>query len=352
MSGWDAPDGSRGDWSDPWGDGRDQEAARDFRRAKSAGARFGATLIVAAIGAAIAVTAIRSLPPLPTFDGIVFPSVAAGGSPVIAAASGSLLPSTPPELLAPAIAPAMGLVTTWSEDSAGVNAAACGFSGSGVLLADGYVLTASHVIEADYTGTVPADCNWGNILVMFIKNVENAPDYWYKATIIADDPVRDVALLHISAPVFDAPAISSLPALTVYAEPGPPTLGMQLIFMGYPGIGGNTLSLSVGMVSGYDQLESGVKTLKTDAVLAGGSSGGPGVDALGRVVGIVMQAGSPSANDFIDCRPYDTNGNGRIDAADSCMQVGGQFVTLLDSREIVTFLTEQGHPELVNGARQ
>jgi S1-C subfamily serine protease len=246
----------------------------------------------------------------------------------------------------------MGLVTTWSEDANSINAAACGYAGSGVLLSGGYVLTASHVVTADYSEEVPAECNWSNVLVMFIKSVESAPDYWYKATIVADDPIRDVALLQITEAIDTAPPISSLPALTVYNEIGAPTLGMQLLFMGYPGIGGETLSLSVGMVSGYDRLVSGVRTIKTDAVLAGGSSGGPGIDALGRVVGIVMQAGSPSASDIIDCRPvYDTNGDGQVDDSDACMQVGGQFVTILDSREFVEFLTEEGHADLINGGR-
>ena len=352
MSGWNDPSPNRPEWSDPWGDSRDQEASRDFKRARSAGARIGATLIAATFGAVIAVTVLRSLPPLPTFDGIVFPSAAVGASPNPQSSAAALLPSTPPELLAPAVAPAMGLVTTWSEDAGYINPAPCGFAGSGVLLAGGYVLTASHVITADYSGDVPPECDWDNILVMFIKSVEAAPDHWYKAILVADDPDRDVALLQITEAIEDAPDISSLPALTVYAEPGPPTLGMQLLFMGYPGIGGDTLSLSVGMVSGYDQLESGVRTLKTDAVLAGGSSGGPGIDALGRIVGIVMQAGSPSASDIIDCRPlYDTNNDGEVDDSDECYQVGGQFVTLLDSREIVNFLNEVGHPELVSGGR-
>lgn len=353
MSGWNDPSPQRPEWSDPWGDGRDQEASRDFKRARSAGARLGGSLIAATIGAVIAVSVLRSLPPLPTFDGIVFPSAAVGASPFSPSPSPTLLPSTPPELLAPAVAPAMGLVTTWSEDAESISAAPCGFAGSGVLLAGGYVLTASHVIAADYSADVPAECDWDNILVMFIKSVEAAPDHWYKAMLIADDPDRDVALLQITEGIQDAPSISSLPALTVYAEPGPPTLGMQLLFMGYPGIGGETLSLSVGMVSGYDQLETGVRTLKTDAVLAGGSSGGPGIDALGRIVGIVMQAGSPSASDIIDCRPlYDTNNDGQVDDRDECYQVGGQFVTLLDSREIVNFLNEVGHPELVSGGQQ
>lgn len=351
MSGWGDQGQSQGEWSDPWGDGRDQEASRDFKRARAAGVRLGGTLIVAAFGAFIAVSALRSLPPLPSFDGIVFPSPAAGASPIVPSSTSVLLPSTAPELLAPAVAPAMGLVTTWSESAGDVSAAACGYAGSGVLLTGGYVLTASHVIAADYSNDVPPDCTWGNILVMFIKDLESAPDFWYKATVIADDPERDVALLKISESVADAPPILSLPALTIYNETGAPTLGMQLVFMGYPGIGGETLSLSVGMVSGYDRLETGVKTLKTDAVLAGGSSGGPGIDALGRVVGLVMQAGSPSATDFIDCRPYDTNGNGYVDADDACMQVGGQFVTLLDSREIVAFLTENGFQELIDGGR-
>ena len=352
MSGWNDPSQQRPEWSDPWGDGRDQEASRDFKRARSAGARIGGTLVAAAIGAIIAVSALRSLPPLPSFDGIVFPSAAAGASPTPQSSTANLLPSTPPELLASAVAPAMGLVTTWSEDANSINAAACGYAGSGVLLSGGYVLTASHVVTADYSEEVPAECNWSNVLVMFIKSVESAPDYWYKATIVADDPIRDVALLQITEAIDTAPPITSLPALTVYNEIGAPTLGMQLLFMGYPGIGGETLSLSVGMVSGYDRLVSGVRTIKTDAVLAGGSSGGPGIDALGRVVGIVMQAGSPSASDIIDCRPvYDTNSDGQVDDSDACMQVGGQFVTILDSREIVEFLTEEGHADLINGGR-
>jgi hypothetical protein len=73
----------------------------------------------------------------------------------------------------------MGLVTTWSEDAGYINPAPCGFAGSGVLLAGGYVLTASHVIAADYSADVPAECDWDNILVMFIKCVEAAPDHWY-----------------------------------------------------------------------------------------------------------------------------------------------------------------------------
>ena len=340
------------EWSETWGESRNKEASQDLRKAGNSGVRFGGSIVLTALIAALLVTALGSLPITPSFDGIVFPSTvpAASGSPIPTTPIVEV-PSTAPELLAPAVAPAMGLVTTWSEDATTINAGACGYSGSGALLAGGYVLTASHVITANYSNKVPADCDWNNVLVMFVRSVEEAPYYWYKAIIVADDPDRDVALLKINEPIDDAPPISTLPALTVYSEPGAPTLGMQLIFMGYPGIGGETLSLSLGMVSGYDHLQSGVRTLKTDAVLAGGSSGGPGIDARGRIVGIVMQAGSPSANDIIDCRPYDTNGNGRIDSADSCMQVGGQFVTLLDSREIVAFLTETGHQELIGSGK-
>ena len=117
MSGWNDPSLDRPEWSDPWGDGRDQEASRDFKRARSVGARIGGTLVAAAVGAIIAVNVLRSLPPLPTFDGIVFPSAAVGASDNPQSSAAALLPSTPPELLAPAVAPAMGLVTTWSEDA-------------------------------------------------------------------------------------------------------------------------------------------------------------------------------------------------------------------------------------------
>ena len=350
MSGWGPePTEPTRDWDSTWGDGRDQEAKQDFARARKTGVRVAGTLLVAALGAAIAVTVLSALPPLPSFTGIVFPSQSATQQP---AASGAVsIPSAAPALVAAAVAPAMALVTTWSEDSSGLTPGACGFSGSGALLANGYVLTANHVIAEDNSIDVPAACDWENVLVMFIDSAEDAPSRAYKAEIVATDERRDVALLKITEAVAGAPDISTLPALTIYSETNSPTLGMQLVFMGYPGVGGDTLSLSTGMVSGYDQLKDGTRTLKTDAVLSGGSSGGPGIDGTGRIVGIVMQAGSPSASDFTDCRPYDTNGNGYIDANDGCMQVGGQFVTLLDCREIVTFLTENGHADLVNGGR-
>jgi serine protease Do len=191
----------------------------------------------------------------------------------------------------------MALVTTWSEDSNGVSAGACGFAGSGALLANGYVLTANHVIAADNSIDVPSTCDWDNVLVMFIDNAEEAPSRWYKAEIVATDERRDVALLKITAAVADAPDVSTLPALTIYSETSSPTLGMQLVFMGYPGVGGDTLSLSTGMVSGYDQLEDGTRTLKTDAVLSGGSSGGPGIDGTGRIVG-KMSCDGKSNEDF------------------------------------------------------
>jgi len=75
MSGWgpDPIEPTR-DWDSTWGDGRDQEAKQDFARARKTGVRVAGTLLAAALGAAIAITVVSALPPLPSFTGIVFPS--------------------------------------------------------------------------------------------------------------------------------------------------------------------------------------------------------------------------------------------------------------------------------------
>ena len=350
MNQWRDSQSTRDAWQKTWGEERDTQASKDFGRARQIGVRAGSVLLAAGLGAAIAVNLLRAVPALPTFPGIVFPS-AAPGSTFTAAPSFTALPVTEPGRLAGAIAPAIGEVAHWRESGGSISAFACGVSGSGALLAGGYVLTAAHVINEDYTSDTPAGCNFRDVVVMFVNNIEKAPDFWYKAEIVAKDVNRDVAVLRITDPIDSAPPIASLPALTVYNQGSAAPVGSQLVFLGYPGIGGNTLSLSVGIVSGYDQLADGVRTIKTDAVLAGGSSGGPGVDGDGRIVGIVLQAGTPSAQSIADCRQYDSNGDGQITAADNCRQVGGQFVTILDSREIVTFLTEKNLAALISGNR-
>lgn len=111
-------------------------------------------------------------------------------------------------------------------------------------------------------------------------------------------------------------------------------LGDALTVLGYPGIGGDTITLTKGYVGGFtpDDKYGDRAFIKTSAAIAGGNSGGLAANDAGDLVGVPSVAGfgdySPQA-DVVDCRSLaDTNSDGVIDEKDSCVPVGG-FINAL-----------------------
>ena len=84
---------------------------------------------------------------------------------------------------------------------------------------------------------------------------------------------------------------SEINTLTVQFDE--PEIGQWVAVSGYPfdSVGGNFLSLTVGRITGLDD----VGIVITDAAINGGNSGGPLVDSRGRVLGTVFAA-EDSAN--------------------------------------------------------
>src|SRR3990172_308128 len=103
-------------------------------------------------------------------------------------------------------------------------------------------------------------------------------------------------------------------------------IGDDLRILGYPGIGGDTITFTEGAVSGFTS-ERGVEGrawIKTDATIAGGNSGGMGVNADGLLMGVPTRASAGGDNAIVDCRAVaDTNRDGVIDDQDSCVPIGG-----------------------------
>jgi len=147
--------------------------------------------------------------------------------------------------------------------------------GTGVIVADnGTILTANHVIAGGGTITVTfADGSTAN------------------AAVAAANPKLDIATL--------TPA--KLPRVVVPATlGGGADVGAAIVAIGNPL--GLTDSVSAGVISGLDRTAdtdhgkfSGL--IQFDASVNPGSSGGPLLDAHGRVVGIVVSLATPDGQD-------------------------------------------------------
>jgi serine protease Do len=136
--------------------------------------------------------------------------------------------------------------------------------GSGVIITpDGYILTNNHVVE----GAQDVEVSVGDLHKQ------------YKATVVARDPDADVAILKISA--------TGLPAATLGDSDGL-EVGDVVFAIGDPFDVGRTVTH--GIISAVGRGGLGIEKLEnfiqTDAPINLGNSGGPLIDAEGRVIGI------------------------------------------------------------------
>ncbi|HET7094506.1 MAG TPA: serine protease, partial [Thermomicrobiales bacterium] len=190
--------------------------------------------------------------------------------------------------------------------------------GSGTIVApDGLVLTAWHVVDPDRNrrelDRVVADAKaQGTELAVTLD-----PDY---VLLLASDG-------------------RALAAPTWVAAVAAPDATLDLAVLR---IGDDALTYTAGVVSGFGH-EAGVADpawIMTDATLSGGSSGGTAVDASGRLIGV------PTQGTQLDCRPGDTNGDGRIDAQDvGCIPVGGSIGQLRPINLARSLLAQAGLTE-------
>jgi S1-C subfamily serine protease len=206
-----------------------------------------------------------------------------------------------------------------------------GWWGSGTLISpDGMILTNAHVVSssADFTVT--------DLIIAVNTACDLPPEPRYHARILQIDRTLDVAVLRISEDLDGnvmSAAVLNLPSVTL-GNSDDLLLGDPLAILGYPEIGGETITLTRGEVSGFTPLDpsqwspiEGIGRrayIKTSAVVAGGTSGGLVANLEGELVGIATRLGNGSDEEYADCRLLaDTNGDGVIDEQDSCIPTGG-----------------------------
>ncbi|NIS83496.1 MAG: trypsin-like serine protease [Anaerolineales bacterium] len=203
-----------------------------------------------------------------------------------------------------------------------------GWTGSGsIITEDGLILTNAHVVLPDKFFPVDA------LIVSLTDQPDELPIDVYYAEVLQADWQLDIAVLRITTDLDEIPVELSqlhLPAVPL-GDSDQIQLGDSLLILGYPGIGGETITLTRGEVSGFtSEVRFGDRAfIKTSGTIAGGNSGGLVADEFGRLVAIPTQLGYGGEDQFVDCRVIvDTNRDGVVDENDNCVPTGG-FINAL-----------------------
>jgi len=161
-------------------------------------------------------------------------------------------------------------------------------NGSGTIVLDGsYVLTNAHVITDDY----------GNFCEMWVFAADSAseiPEWIADARVIPEayDPVLDLAVLRL-VDMSGNPAYpyGRDPVTVANIELG---LGDEIKILGYPGMGGQRITITSGEISGW-WTGDGTEYYKSSAKIGPGVSGGAAFDSnTGEFIGV------PSALTSVD----------------------------------------------------
>ncbi|MEW6569485.1 MAG: serine protease [Chloroflexota bacterium] len=194
------------------------------------------------------------------------------------------------------------------------------WSGSGsIITPDGLILTNAHVVDDRYD-------EYTHLGVAVLKQTDRPPELRYLAEIAAVDYGLDLAVIRIVSDLNGSPVSLNLSTIAI-GDSDEVEIGDPLQILGYPGIGGETITFTEGAVSGFtsDRLVDGRAWIKTDATIAGGNSGGTGANAAGELIGVPTTASSGAEEgEVVDCRPVvDTNRDGQVDDRDTCVPIGG-----------------------------
>jgi serine protease Do len=200
------------------------------------------------------------------------------------------------------------------------------WTGSGTIVdSRGLILTNCHVANPRAMGmTAPAA---DMLAVAITQRSDEAPALTYVAQVAAMSPELDLAVLKIVSGLNGKPVSNLNLTAIALGDSDALELGDELSIFGYPGIGGETVTLTRGTVSGFskqDKVADHRAWIKTDATIAGGNSGGTAVNDNGQLVGVPTQAAAGSGVTPVDARPVvDTNRDGRVDEHDTPMAIGG-----------------------------
>jgi V8-like Glu-specific endopeptidase len=154
--------------------------------------------------------------------------------------------------------------------------------GSGVIFtSDGFILTNYHVVtvESEFDGSEMEAVY--QICIPF--STENEPDCSFVGKFVYKDKDLDIAILKIE-PIVGLSTTTEFPYLNLAASDNV-AMSDPVTVIGYPSIGGGTITVSEGTVNGKEN-KYNKKWIKTDAMVSFGSSGGAIVNEDGTLIGV------------------------------------------------------------------
>jgi S1-C subfamily serine protease len=183
------------------------------------------------------------------------------------------------------------------------------WGGSGTIIdKTGLILTNYHVVEEEVQTESGEVLRWDELGVALTMETDAPPEPTYFAQVLAQDPLLDLAVIQ---PYADSegntidPSTLDLPTIPI-GDATALVVGAQLDILGYPAIGGETITLSTGRVSGFlsqDGVEERRAWVKTDATAAPGNSGGAALDENGMLVGVPTRANTDVGGSINRVRP-------------------------------------------------
>lgn len=205
--------------------------------------------------------------------GIFFLSLIAGIVPVAAAESISEIGSTDQ------ITTVKVISYTLTKDN---DLIPTGAGSATIITADGYLVTNYHV-AGDATSSDEVINDIFEVCYTFKADVQT-PKCISTASYVGGNKDDDIAILKISPQDIYGNTIPKFNFIT-YQGSTKPIVGDQVTTIGYPDIGGTSITYTSGQVSGYLSTE-GVELIKSDAKISNGNSGGTAINASGMFIGI------------------------------------------------------------------
>ncbi len=190
------------------------------------------------------------------------------------------------------------------------------WTGSGTIVSDdGLILTNAHVaypvapgLAVLYVSLRLAQEGPPDVLVVAINETEDQPPIpRYLAELRKVDGYLDVAILEITSNLDGSPVAKSDLHLTVIPLGDSDSLHAddEVRVFGFPGAGGNTITVTQGRVSGFtpDPKIPGRGWIKTDALVTPGNSGGLAADANANLIGVPTRAPAADQGGLSQVRP-------------------------------------------------